>query len=445
MYVRQTSILVYHYPPRPKVYDHKATPFSRDHELIESENDSSDGSDYHSDEESDSSDENDESRGLDHRHHGNKPVNFVSGQTLLDILDEQDQKRRARDKRREKRRFHTKKSSTSSTGSGGGFQMRNNSVDTSVLMENYGLSSESRKVFGFDPEFLCEIVTPSRQLCNSRFEFTVDDTCFSGLPIHVNEDGLWRSNRQKRDVKSKHSTNASNTGSMKSSRNDADHGEKEQDEKQTDGQAAAEGEKDNESETNENTMSMFHVVFVMNPPVVEYEYRVDEMFHYVISRLSLVLRYEQAKSNFVWNEAQKILKIKENNEHLSINQLYGKLIEQSSLAKALSHCYNSISTSEIANLEINDKFISLQIPLKNTFRSLLPKTTPVLPGSYLSSTLNFIDTDDDGFADNNNYNNNEYADDENMGFMALLLLDDPEKIITDLRAELSLPLSKFIR
>ncbi|KAH3684081.1 hypothetical protein WICPIJ_004946, partial [Wickerhamomyces pijperi] len=68
----------------------------------------------------------------------------------------------------------------------------------------------------------------------------------------------------------------------------------------------------------------------------------------------------------------------------------------------------------------------------------------VLPGSYLSSTLNFIDTDDDGFADNNN-NNNEYADDENMGFMALLLLDDPEKIITDLRAELSLPLSKFIR
>ncbi|KAH3672802.1 hypothetical protein WICMUC_004024 [Wickerhamomyces mucosus] len=413
--------LVFHYPPTPKVYNYQATPFALDNDLIDSADEISDESDYLSDELSDEDSLSANSQRNFETQEISKSSNYVSGQTLLDLLDEQDRRRKEKEKR--KRRSNITKKNSTSSGS-----FRNNSIDSSSLDIN-NLAKESGQVFGFDPEFLSEIVTPPRQLCNTRFEFTVDDTVFLGLPIHINEEGLWRTKKQKREAKSKHSTNASVNESSKShdlvyTNEDGYNSE--------DKNSLNSGHE----ETNENTMTMFHVVFVMNPPVVEFEYRADEMFHYVASRLSLVLRYEQAKSNFVSNECHNILKIKETNENLPIYQLYNIITEKSPLASALAKCFNSISTSQIANLQINDKLISLQIPLKNSFRNLMPKTTPVLPGSFLSS-MNIVGEDEEDI-------DNEFSL-ENMGYMALLLLDSPEKIISDLKADSTSPLTTFIQ
>ena len=57
-------------------------------------------------------------------------------------------------------------------------------------------------------------------------------------------------------------------------------------------------------------MTMFHVVFVMNPPVLEYHTRIGEMYENVVKKLAKALKYEQASSGYVWNEARKILSMK---------------------------------------------------------------------------------------------------------------------------------------
>ncbi|CCH45052.1 hypothetical protein BN7_4630 [Wickerhamomyces ciferrii] len=416
--------LVYHYPPIPSEVGFNTNSFTTNNDLLSSEDSTTDSS------ESDSSDEEDR---VTSSHKGkdafmsrfNATENQSSGQTLLDLLDERDKRREVKKKRRQNQK--RKKGSISSNS----IHKSTANSETNSLATAIHPQQQLDKVFGFDAEFLGEFLSPPKRLCNSRFELTVDDMAFLGLPIHKNDDGLWRNHKSKRDQKSKHSGNTSGnntrSGSTKgeSETEDATSGpevENIQDEKSN-------FSKTENDDSDSNSMEMFHVVFVMNPSLVEYNYRLDEMFHYVVSRLSLILRYEQSKSNYVWDQVKKILMIKDNNENLSVFDLYQKLNTESSLAKVLSQCFDSIASSDIANLEINNKVISLQIPMKNQFSSLLPKTTPVLPGSYLSSTTQY----------------DEEELDSNVGHMALLLLDAPEKIITDLKTEPMSPLSTFIK
>lgn len=387
--------LVFHYPPRPKENGYQATPFTVDDDLVDSDGSTTD-EEYSSDDDGSPDGET---------------ADEQDPQTLLDLLDEHDRKKAQKETKRLRQRGSKKNSVSSAKRTGS---------DRNSMFSTQDHASEDpvvNKVFGFDPEFLSEIMTPPKQLCNARFELTVDDIAFLGLPIHINDQGEWRAFRSKKSARSRHSNAASTNGSMTndSAPDDSDH-------KSSDGA-------DSESEEG-NTMTMFHVVFVMNPPIVEYGYRIDEMFHYVVSRLSLVLRYEQAKSNYVWNEAQKILRVKEATEGRPLYEVYSKLLAESSLAAMISQCFTAISASNIANLQINDKLVSLQIPLKNQFRSILPKTTPVLPGSYLSSTC----IDEDATEE----------EEQDMCYMAIILLDTPEKIITDLKTDSGSPLASFI-
>lgn len=58
-------------------------------------------------------------------------------------------------------------------------------------------------------------------------------------------------------------------------------------------------------------MRMFHVTFVVNPPVREYPERIAQMYQCIVARFARMLRYEQAKSNYVWKEISTILEIRD--------------------------------------------------------------------------------------------------------------------------------------
>jgi hypothetical protein len=65
------------------------------------------------------------------------------------------------------------------------------------------------------------------------------------------------------------------------------------------------------SDDDRKAMSMFNVVFIMNPPLLEHNLRVKEMFEYVVKKFAKVLKYEQARSNWVWRQSEMILNMKE--------------------------------------------------------------------------------------------------------------------------------------
>ena len=58
------------------------------------------------------------------------------------------------------------------------------------------------------------------------------------------------------------------------------------------------------------TLNMFHVVFVLNPPVLEYQLRVDDMYRHVVKKFSRALKWEQGRSNFVLRECEKLRAMK---------------------------------------------------------------------------------------------------------------------------------------
>lgn len=304
----------------------------------------------------------------------------------------------------------------------------------------------SSTIFGFEADYLCEMLCPPKQMCNSRFEIMIDDLVFLGLPIHSYDNGSWKSKHSHRPKSGKLSKGRSKNAADNAS---IDEG--------------IDYETTSKSQS-KNSMSMFHLVFIMNPPIIECNYRIDEMFHYVISRLSLVLRYEQLKHEYVWNQIRMIYNLKEEfRNQATMANLTKYLTDKSSLCKLISECFTQISRSNIANLSINNKLRSFQIPIKTEFHSLPDSTVPYLPGSHLSSTVNMLantglisvgetiryDVNNlnsgglDDFDDIDDNKSDSNADD--IIYYALLLLDDPETIIRDIKAQQQSTLANFIR
>ena len=56
-------------------------------------------------------------------------------------------------------------------------------------------------------------------------------------------------------------------------------------------------------------LTMFHVVFLLNPPALESAVRVAEMYDHVVKKFSRALKAEQARSGYVWEQSQLILKL----------------------------------------------------------------------------------------------------------------------------------------
>lgn len=321
-------------------------------------------------------------------------------------------------------------------------------------------------ILGIGPSYLCEMLCPPRQMCNTRFEIKINDTFFLGLPIRALEDGSW-SKKKKRSQAGKISKKSlSRHTSLQHDPN----------------------EKDSKIEANDseisvlNSMDMFHLVFIMKPPVTESNYRTDLMFYCVILRLSLVLKHEQLKHDYLGTQVRLINKLKEEYwaQNLPID-LNNFLVEQSSLCRMISECCVQISNNNIAHLYINGKLRSFQIPIKTEFHSLPGPTTPYLPGSHISSIANMLadlglvnigetekfERNQTGtgaeyssfssrkasyFNASNNWEDNEElfngnpdSDADDIVYYALLLLDDPENIIRDMQAKHRSILANFIR
>ena len=199
------------------------------------------------------------------------------------------------------------------------------------------------------PEFLC----PSTELDRKRFEMTIDQLTFLGWPCFAKKDGGWKSERKPRRTSSRDKTDIK-SGSMLGSdekmkvinetveETDSaiDSGLITNDDlseieasKANDGECYPDPGNDHRRDSDrlkqqheefKNTesglpeissqsgesLSMFHVVFVMNPPPMEYQIRVDEMYSHVVKDFSKALKREQARSNYVLRECQLLKSMK---------------------------------------------------------------------------------------------------------------------------------------
>jgi hypothetical protein len=325
---------------------------------------------------------------------------------------------------------------------------------------------EWEKLLGYPVEGLEMMLSPPSSMHKKRFEVMLDDLVFLGYPIFVRDDGTWKKKKTKRRA-------ATQDGKSSQGGNEADDDEANDSGSDNENEDGEEGTAGNEmfspplspltprrppengdlprsykseaamseaaSETgsansNQDDMTMFHVVFVMNPPALEYHIRLQEMYDNVVKKTAKALRYEQARSNAVYQDAKKMQSLKaqakENKTPMSV--LWPNLISSCSLAKAIAILYTSIASNKIAHISIGEGFeASIQIPQAISTPYVPTPTEPQLPGLWLT-TANSLSDDGQSLSPH----------------AALLLLEDKDVMLKDIEGdgkELGSPLAFFIR
>ncbi|ETN45321.1 uncharacterized protein HMPREF1541_09152 [Cyphellophora europaea CBS 101466] len=244
---------------------------------------------------------------------------------------------------------------------------QNNKLSKLRSSENWEPSWEP--LLGIGEEGLVSLLAPGRAWHKRKFELGINDLVFVGRPVYAHESGSWQKRRRKKSKKP-----------LPDEQNDTIDSALEMDASEQDANA----EKNSKS-----ALTMFHVVFVMNPSPLEHATRVRDMYDNVARKLSKVLKSEQTRNDYVCAEADLIQNIKSSHftKRSPTATLYSDLLKQSTLATALASTYRAISKSRIAAITLSsDISISLQIP-PLTSTPYLPSLTepPIQPGLWLTT------------------------------------------------------------
>ncbi|CAG8137226.1 unnamed protein product [Penicillium salamii] len=309
-----------------------------------------------------------------------------------------------------------------------------------------------------------KLLSPSRSWHKRRFEVGINDLALIGWPVFVREDGSWRKQRRKKTKKPRadwdggelgHNENAEDgpkderfmmspdLGASVASMADSLISPTESKRGSTSGRPGKPDETFDPED--KDHMTMFNVVFVVDPPLLEYSMRVKEIYDNVIKKFAKALKWEQARTDYVWKESQHILQVRRRARETktSTHNLYSELISQSSLARAIYTVYSSISASKIASVSLSpDVSISLQIPPLTSTPCLAGPMDKSYPGLWLTTADSATPVDDPG-ADESNTPHQVLAK-----HFALLLLDSEAAIIKDVEASggaLAPALAHYIR
>lgn len=173
---------------------------------------------------------------------------------------------------------------------------------------------------------LASILTPARSYHKKCFELTLDPLRFVTYPMHIRDDGQWKKKKKPKKAKSrKQAASGTESGAANGSvevesaeelPREVENGEP--DIKESNHKTAEGGEGGSENGADDGGMTMFNLVFILNPDRLEAPAEVADIFEHVAKDINKALRYAQNYSNYVWKESDKILTMKDKAREKSI-------------------------------------------------------------------------------------------------------------------------------
>ncbi|KAH0498787.1 hypothetical protein TgHK011_006025 [Trichoderma gracile] len=284
-------------------------------------------------------------------------------------------------------------------------------------------------VAGFPARDLAYILTPARPYHKKIFQLSLDPLLCISYPIHVPENGKWKKTKKaNKDVDDDIAPDEPNP--PRTSKTESNPKE------------AKDGKRDESDEDKRSSMTMFNLVFFLDPKRHEAKELVDSLFSNIVKKVNKAYQYSQQHSEFVWKESKRILAAKEKarEDKKKMSALWKELIQNSSLAASMCEVYNAISQNRIATLHLDtvDGILtpSVQIPVPFFVADLPAEDDERHRGLWLTTSNAFLSQDaleEPGFLDRN---------------FALLLMDDEKKIIAELqndRDPTTLSMIEFVR
>ncbi|PTB64134.1 hypothetical protein BBK36DRAFT_142170 [Trichoderma citrinoviride] len=269
-------------------------------------------------------------------------------------------------------------------------------------------------VAGFPARDLAGILTPARPYHKKIFQLSLDPLLCISYPIHVPENGKWKKTKKaSKEVDESIAPDEPNPPPTIKADLAPD--------------KAKDGKKDDSDEDKRSSMTMFNLVFFLNPKRHEAKELVDSLFSNIVKKVNKAYQYSQQHSEFVWKESKRILAAKEKarEDKKKMSALWKELIQNSSLAASMCEVYNAISQNRIATLHLDtvDGILtpSVQIPVPFFVADLPAEDDERHRGLWLTTSNAFLSQDaleEPGFLDRN---------------FALLLMDDEKKIIAELQ------------
>ncbi|KAL1878715.1 Nitrogen permease regulator 3 [Diaporthe australafricana] len=315
-------------------------------------------------------------------------------------------------------------------------------------------------VAGLPTKDLESILTPARPYHKTLFQISLDPLYFVSYPIHKPENGIWKKKKsKKRENQQRHkNSDVSKRDDDQLSPHedpiDGDHGarkgETADDEDNidvrdmADKSAAGAGKPQDESEDKVSSMTMFNLVFILNPRKHEAKDLIETMYSNIIRKVNKAYKYVQQRSDFVWKESKKILSMKDKarEEKRKMSVLWEEILQSSSLAASMQDLYDAISRNKIAALQLDTGEAtvthSVQIPVPFHISDLPPLDREEDSRGLWITTANSFGGDSDAFEEPHYLDKN----------FALLLMDDDKKIISELSAdpdETTLSMIEFVR
>ncbi|KAJ0121494.1 uncharacterized protein J7T55_008658 [Diaporthe amygdali] len=313
-------------------------------------------------------------------------------------------------------------------------------------------------VAGLPTKDLESILTPARAYHKTLFQISLDPLYFVSYPIHKPENGIWKKKSKKRENQQRHKNSDvskrdddqlsphedpadGDTGPRKGEPAGEDNIDvRDMAEKFTGGA----GKPQDESEDKVSSMTMFNLVFILNPRKHEAKDLIETMYTNIIRKVNKAYKYVQQRSDFVWKESKKILSMKDKarEEKRKMSALWEEILHSSSLAASMQDLYDAISRNKIAALQLDTGEAtvthSVQIPVPFHISDLPPLDREEDSRGLWITTANSFVGDSDAFEEPHYLDKN----------FALLLMDDDKKIIAELSAdpdETTLSMVEFVR
>ncbi|KAI2472177.1 nitrogen permease regulator of amino acid transport activity 3-domain-containing protein [Annulohypoxylon bovei var. microspora] len=319
------------------------------------------------------------------------------------------------------------------------FEAPSGSLPKSVDLQNWNhddhLETDSgsqivpwEHVAGYPTKDLESLLTPSRAFHKKLFHVSLEQLCFASYPIYVPENGIWRKKKKQPKYQApkspENADSASKYGEYSIFASDVP-----QIETRDMAEDAVTGNTPDEADEKKSGMTMFNLVFILNPKKHEAKELGENLYLHIIKKINKAYKYSQQKSDFVWKESKRILALKDKGREAKtrMTTLWKEILDVSSLAASMQDVYEAVSHNKIAALQLDTAegalTHSVQIPVPFYITDLPPDNENSSKGLWITTANSFVEEDslnDPGFLDKN---------------FALLLMSDEKKIIAELQAD----------
>ncbi|KAG9315080.1 nitrogen permease regulator of amino acid transport activity 3-domain-containing protein [Chiua virens] len=214
------------------------------------------------------------------------------------------------------------------------------------------VADEYHSILGYPAQFLSKMLCPQRALCHQRFELLIDDLAFIGHPVSAEDDGTWRFKSEK--------SKSSSRG--RGSRN------RDTDDNKSERSISAEVRPTPPSHN--SWLHMFHFVLVLDLPdpsssafskIAKYFQVIYEQIAFTVTA---VLFQEQVLYNFVEAECDILgtLEAESMAKGEAFSEYVSHALQVSSIAAAMKMLFESIKSSTMACITLNNLPLELQLP-----------------------------------------------------------------------------------